>query len=87
MAGRPGRKPQQPQPKPFDEFTEESEGFDDDVPAVDAKGKPRPAGVADARSRDWRDVERYREERELKKLVGEDLDELLEDQPRRKPRR
>jgi hypothetical protein len=82
MAGRPGRKPAQ-QPKPFDEFADEVEGFDDDVPAVDAKGKPKGA-VPEAKSRDWRDVERYREERALKKLVGEDLDELFDERPRRK---
>jgi hypothetical protein len=36
---------------------------------VDADGNPVEGG----RSRDWRDVEKYRELRELKKLVGEDL--------------
>ena len=55
-----------------DEFGEETEGFDDEVPAVDAKGNPIPG----SRSRDWRDVERYREMRELKKLIGEDFDHL-----------
>lgn len=78
MAGRPGKKPQ-PQPKPFDEFAEDAEGFEDDVPALDAKGNPAPA----AKSRDWRDVERFREERELRKLIGEDLDDL-DERPRRR---
>jgi len=75
MAGRPGKKAQQPQPaKPaFDELAEESEGFEEDVPAVDAKGNPIPG----LRSRDWRDVEKYREIRELKKLIGEDVDDLF----------
>jgi hypothetical protein len=40
---------------------------------VDAKGNPIPGN----RSRDWRDVERYREVRELKKLIGEDFDPLF----------
>jgi len=75
MAGRPGKKPAQQPAKPaFDEFGEETEGFEDDVPAVDAKGNPLPG----SRSRDWRDVERYREIRELKKLIGEDFDHLFD---------
>ncbi|MDR3418447.1 MAG: hypothetical protein P4L83_19940 [Nevskia sp.] len=77
MAGRPGKKPQQPAKPAFDEFAEESEGFEDDVPAVDAKGNPLPEG----RSRDWRDVEKYREIRDLKKLIGEDFDHLFDDRP------
>lgn len=78
MAGRPGKKPQQQPAKPaFDEFGEETEGFEDDVPAVDAKGNPVPGN----RSRDWRDVERYREIRDLKKLIGEDFDHLFDDGP------
>lgn len=78
MAGRPGKKPPptQPPPKPpFDEFSEDQEGFEEDVPQVDAKGNPIPG----SRSRDWRDVEKYRELRELKKLIGEDLDRSLDD--------
>ena len=80
MAGRPGKKPQ-PQPKPFDEFAEDSEGLEEDVPSVDAKGNPLPAG----RSRDWRDVEKFREERELRKLIGEDFGGGLDNKP--KPRK
>ena len=79
MAGRPGKKAQQQQQqaKPaFDEFGEETEGFEDDVPSVDAKGNP----IAGARSRDRRDVERYREIRDLKKLIGEDFDHLFDDE-------
>jgi hypothetical protein len=80
MAGRPAKKAQ-PQPKPFDEFAEEGEGFEDDVAAVDAKGNPLPPGRP---SRDWRDVEKFREDRELKKLIGEDLDDLFDDKPRKR---
>ncbi|GAC1627966.1 MAG: hypothetical protein NVS9B10_17440 [Nevskia sp.] len=79
MAGRPGKKAQ-PQPKPFDEFAEEAEGFEDDVPALDAKGNPLPGG----RSRDWRDVEKFREARELKKLIGEDFGDDLDEKPKRR---
>ena len=82
MAGRPGKKPAQQPAKPaFDEFGEETEGFEEDVPAgVDAKGNPLPG----SRSRDWRDVERYREIRELKKLIGEDLDHLFDGDGKKK---
>lgn len=83
MAGRPGRKPQQQPPKPFEEFPDDADGFDDDLPNVDPKGKPKDV-AADVKSRDWRDVERYREERALKKLVGDDLDELFDERPRKR---
>jgi hypothetical protein len=82
MAGRTGKKAQQQQQpaKPaFDEFAEEAEGFEEEVPAVDAKGNPVPG----MRARDWRDVEKYRELRELKKLIGEDLG----DRPKRRSSR
>jgi hypothetical protein len=72
MAGRPGKKAQTPTKPTFDEFGEETDSFEEELPPVDAKGNPMPG----SRSRDWRDVEKYRELRELKKLVGEDLDEL-----------
>ena len=78
---KPGKKPQTPAKPPFDEFSEEQEGFEDEVPAVDAKGNP----IAGMRSRDWRDVEKYRELRELKKLIGEDLDHFSSGGRRHKP--
>jgi len=74
MAGRPGKKPQAVTKPPVDEFVDESENFDEDLPTVDADGNPVGPG---GRSRDWRDVEKYRELRELKKLVGEDLGGLF----------
>ncbi len=68
MARKPKPKPQAEPVKPFEEFVDESEGLDDD----DAE---EPVEVtAASRSRDWRDVERYREMRELRKLVGDDID-------------
>ncbi|MCX7061710.1 MAG: hypothetical protein QE272_03785 [Nevskia sp.] len=79
MAGRPGKKAQPP-PKPFDEFADETDGFDDDAPAVD----PKAVAVASAR-RDWRDVEKFREERELRKLIGEDFDDPFAERPTRRP--
>jgi hypothetical protein len=85
MAGRPGKK-SQPPPKPaIDEFADDVEGFEEELPAVDAEGNPIPG----TRTRDWRDVEKYRELRELKKLVGEDFDHLFDDElslPSAKPR-
>jgi len=69
MAGRPSKKAQQ-QPKAFDEFSEEADGFEEDVPNVDAKVT---AGAG----------EKSREERELRKLIGEDLGDL-DPPPRRR---
>ena len=75
MAGKSGKKGQA-QTKTFDEFDDDADSFDDDVPNINEKDEPPPA----VRARDWRDVEKYREMRELKKLVGDDLD-LLMDEP------
>jgi hypothetical protein len=77
MAGRPGRKPAQ-QPKPIEEFPEDGESFEEDLPALESKLKPK-ATAPEAKQRDWRDVERYREERALRKLVDSDLDALFDD--------
>lgn len=68
------RKPkkQAPQPeaaKSFDEFVDDSETVDDDVAAAEA------AAIAAAEKlRDWRDVERYKEELLLRRLIDDDLD-------------
>lgn len=79
MPRKPKQKPQPEASKSFEEAAPfESEGDDDvgviepDVPAVDTK------------SRDWRDVERYKEMRQLRKLVDDDLDLELEDNRRRR---
>lgn len=79
MAGRPGKKAQPP-PKPFDEFADETESFDDDAPVLDAKGNAVPSA-----RRDWRDVEKFREDRELRKLIGEDFDDPFAERPTRRP--
>lgn len=70
------RKPK-PKPQP-----EASKGFDDAVPfdaddGGDDPGIPEPdvpEPVSQSRSRDWRDVERYKEMRTLRRLVGDELD-------------
>lgn len=71
------RKPKKPQPqteapKSFDEFVDEAEAVDEEVLNVDES----IAGAA-GKLRDWRDVEKYKEERQLRRLVDDDLD--LED--------
>lgn len=81
MAGRPGKKAA-PAPKTYDDFADETESFDDDTPAVDAKPE-----VAPSPRRDWRDVEKFREERELRKLIGEDFDDPLSSPAKRRPAR
>ncbi|MEQ1437794.1 hypothetical protein AAG565_00395 [Fontimonas sp. SYSU GA230001] len=68
------RKPKKPQtqaetPKTFDEFTDDAEAGEDEVVGVDET----PAAVHE-KSRDWRDVEKYKEERALRRLVDDDLD-------------
>ncbi len=68
MAGRSSKKAQATQkPKTFDEFDDDDEGFEDDGPELNIEELPRSL-----RSRDWRDVEKLRELRDLKKLVGDD---------------
>ncbi|MEW6166580.1 MAG: hypothetical protein AB1651_02600 [Pseudomonadota bacterium] len=68
------RKPKKPQtqteaPKSFDEFVDEADTVDDEVIHVDES-----LGGAAAKLRDWRDVEKYKEERALRRLVDDDLD-------------
>jgi len=68
MARKPKPKPQAEPAKSFDEFVEDAEVLDDDVTV-------EPVDVMPAtRARDWRDVERYKEMRELRKRVGDDFD-------------
>lgn len=71
MARKPKPKPQAEPAKAFDEFADESDGLDDEVSddSVETVDIPAPS-----RSRDWRDVERFKEMRELRKLVGDDID-------------
>src|SRR6476661_2996054 len=69
-------------PAKFEE-PEEAEGWEEAV--VDTDGKEE----ADLRMRDWRDVERYREMKELRNLVDsgdQDFAELFPAPPKPKPR-
>jgi len=68
MARKPKPKPQAEPAKSFDEFADETEGLDDEVTEDPVDITPP------TRSRDWRDVERFKEMRELRKLVGDDID-------------
>ncbi|HEX4872798.1 MAG TPA: hypothetical protein VFV27_10825 [Nevskiaceae bacterium] len=73
MARKPKAKAQpEPAAKPHDEFVDEAEGGDEELPSIE------PVAPA-AKLRDWRDVEKFKELRELRKLVGEDLDFDLDD--------
>ncbi len=60
----------------FDDFADDEDSDGDDVPNVDL-----PAGPA-VKSRDWRDVEKLKEERRLRALIDDDLD--FEERPRRR---
>jgi hypothetical protein len=83
MAKKP-KKQQAPQPEPLkalDEFSEDLEGIDEDVTAV-VSAPPPPQ----MKLRDWRDVEKLKEERELRRHVDDDLD-LLGDLVGAVPRR
>lgn len=78
MARKPKQKPQPEAPKSFEEAAPfDPDSMDDDAPDLE----PEAPG-SDAKSRDWRDVERYKEMRLLRKLVDDELD--LEDGPRRR---
>lgn len=59
---------QQPEQKGYEEFADENEAGDDDVAVDDA------ARAAALKMRDWRDVEKYKEERRLRNLIDDDLD-------------
>ena len=68
MARKPKKPQQQPEgAKSFDEFVEDNEAGEEDI-AVDDNGQSQ------AKMRDWRDVEKFKEERQLRRLIGDDLD-------------
>jgi len=82
MAGRPSKKAKEAKAqaeaaaKTYDDFAGDDSSFADDLPEITTvEGEER---------RDWRDVEKYREARDLRKLVEEDLEAYLfrEEKPR-----
>ncbi len=85
MAGRPSKKAKEAKAaaeaaaKTYDDFGGD-ESFSEDVPDIEN---------LDTERRDWRDVEKYREARDLKRLVDEDLENYLfrEEKPRAGSRR
>lgn len=75
------KPPQEPPAKNFEEFAEDAEVVDEEVVNVEPEGV-----AASSKMRDWRDVEKYKEMRELRRLVDDDfdIDDLLDDKPRRR---
>ena len=65
---------QQPEQKGYEEFDEAEAVADEEVPLDEA------AQAAALKLRDWRDVEKYKEERRLRRLIDDDMDygDLLE---------
>lgn len=56
-------------PKSFDEFVDEAESQDEDAAIAETA-----AAIAAEKLRDWRDVEKLKEERMLRRLIDDDLD-------------
>jgi hypothetical protein len=74
MPRKPKKQPatQTEAPKSYDEFVDDADTVDDEVINVDER-----LTASASKLRDWRDVEKYKEERMLRRLVDDDLD--LED--------
>jgi hypothetical protein len=78
MPRKPKKAQQQPEaPKSYDEFVDEAEGVDEDVSSAESTR----AAAAQSKLRDWRDVEKFKEERMLRRAIDEDPDF---DEPRRR---
>ena len=65
------RKPKKPQPqadapKNLDEFSDDADGTEEEVADVEE--------TLAEKQRDWRDVEKYKEELSLRRLIDDDLD-------------
>lgn len=71
MPRKPKKQVQQNEAnKSFDEFVDEGDAVDDEALAADS-----PDGAdAHGKNRDWRDVEKLKEERRLRRLIADDLD-------------
>jgi hypothetical protein len=70
MPRKPKKQPAQNEAsKSYDEFVDEGDSVEDDtVPNTEA------AASVSLKSRDWRDVEKLKEERRLRKLIADDID-------------
>lgn len=69
MPRKPKKQPAQAETaKSFDEFADDGEGPEEDISAAEAEA------AANAKLRDWRDVEKLKEERALRRLIDDDLD-------------
>lgn len=79
MPRKPKPKPQPEPVKSYDEFADEGEVIDEEVANVEPEVPP-----INTKQRDWRDVEKLKEARLLRKLVDDDLDSLLDERPRRR---
>lgn len=77
MPRKPKKAQQQAEaPKSYDEFVDDSEGVDEDVSSADnTRNQPQ------SKLRDWRDVEKFKEERMLRRAIDEDPDF---DEPRKR---
>lgn len=69
MPRKPRKQAAAPEtPKNFDEFVDDSDGADEDVAnAITA------AQAASEKLRDWRDVEKYKEELFLRRLIDDEI--------------
>ncbi|MDD3764260.1 MAG: hypothetical protein PHP86_13305 [Nevskiales bacterium] len=70
MPRKPKKQQTQSEPsKSYDEFVDDSDSIDDeDIDVDDALPQ------STEKLRDWRDVEKFKEERALRRLVDDDLD-------------
>jgi len=79
MPRKPKKQAAQPEAaKGYDEFVDDNDGEGD---GEDVGTLEREADAPHSKSRDWRDVEKLKEERELRHLIDDDLDFDL-DSPR-----
>lgn len=65
-----------------DEDNDDSDDFDSELD--DAEDDVSDGPKDGIRGRDWRDIERFREERELRKLIDDDLDWDEDERPSRR---
>ncbi|MCH9827221.1 MAG: hypothetical protein VX836_16120 [Pseudomonadota bacterium] len=83
MAGKKQSPSTQSNYTEFEDDDTAAEGWEDDAAEVEPEDETPAASGA---SRDWRDVERYREERALRKLIEDEFDDFgdLDDKPRKR---